>query len=171
MRGTLIGGSAVATKPASPVPSVQQYFLPLAALGFLLTGVSLFDLGYSWFPMRFGNEEWELGTISRTFDGLPLGTVGLGFLTVVATAKRSRIGLGVLAVVFTIGVIVLLGMVALYALNVPVALGAAPPQAVPVLKRAVARTAVFMTLYLPFYGWLSWFTWRQFSNSRKGAGE
>ena len=171
MRGTLIGDSAATRKPAAPGRLDAHFLTPLAALGGLLVLVSAFDLGFAWFPLNLGNEEWEFGTISRTFDGLALGTVGLGFLMVAGTAQRSRAVLAGLAAVFTVSVIVLLAMVALYALNAPVALGAAPARAQSVLERAVARTSVFMVLYVGFYVWSTWFVWRRLKSIGKGASE
>lgn len=170
MRGALIGGPAN-EKTAVPATAAPQSFLaPLVALGWVLVGVSAVDLGFAWFPPRFGFGEWEFGTVSRTFDGLALGTIGLVLLTVGAVAYQGRRRLLALSVLYALSLLVLIGMAALYALNAPVALARVPLEAKRVLTHAVMRTALFICLYLPLYGWLSWFTWRQYRAVDKGAG-
>ncbi len=128
------------------------------------------DLGLAWYPPRFGYGEWEFGTASRTFDGLAIGTIGMVSLTVAAVAANGKKRLLALAIVYGLALVVLLGIAGLYALNAPVALARVPLQARQLLTHAVIRTSLFILFYLPLYGWLGYFTWRQYRAVDKGAG-
>lgn len=170
MRGTLLGGPAQ-DKPAAPLATVPLTFLaPLVALGLALVAVAAVDLGLAWYPPRFGYQEWEFGTASRTFDGLALGTIGLVLLTVGAVASRGKRRLLALVIVHVLALFVLLAVAGLYALNAPVALARVPLEARQLLTHAVIRTSLFILFYLPLYGWLALFTWRQYRAVHQGAG-
>lgn len=169
--GAVLGGPAQ-TRTAAPTGTApaQPFLVPLVALGLVLVGVSAVDLGLAWFPPRFGFGEWEFGTVSRTFDGLALGTIGLVVLTVAAVKGGRRRSLLALAILYSVAVLVLLGMAILYGLNAPVALARVPVEAKRVMAHAVVRTTLFIVLYVALYGWMSRFTWRQYRAEMRGAG-
>ena len=143
---------------------------PFVAFGLVLAAVGIVDIGLAWWPLRFGVGEWEFGTASRTFDSLALGTTGFVLLTVAASIERRVWALRTLAVAATVACVALLGVLMLYGLNAPIALGAITEQARPLLKQAMLRTLCFAGLYITLYGWLGWFTWRRCGAVRKGAG-
>ena len=60
-------------------------FRVAGVIGIVIALVGLTDLAFAWFPLEWGNLEWEFGTSSRTFDGLPLSTIGIGALAASAT--------------------------------------------------------------------------------------
>jgi hypothetical protein len=78
-----------------------------------------------------------------------------------ATLKRwplvQRISAGVAAVVL----LLLLMAYALYALNIPVALGAVSGEAHHMMERAIVRTTIFALMYFVLFGWVTWFAWRR----------
>ena len=135
----------------------------VTALGAALTVVGWTDLALLWFPSNFGSPEWEFGTISGHFDGMPLGTLGLVTLCIAALGLGRRRTARVLAAILMTIAVTLLGIFALYLLNVPVALGGVPPQLVPTIQKAILKTTVFAVTYLALYGWLALYLWR---NSR-----
>lgn len=137
------------------------------ALGSAIAAVGLIDLGFAWLPWQFGNREWEFGTVARTFDGLALPTVGFALMTAGALGMRSRAVLLVNAALSSVLLLALVGGVALYALNLPVAHQALPPEARGLLERSAMRTGGFVAVFLAFYGWLSWFTWRAVPRFRR----
>lgn len=168
MAKVLIGEApAKAASPARGRVDGASLFAPAFALGLLLCLVAAIDLGFVWFPLRFGNGEWELVNSGRTFDAMTLPTVGLVLLAVAAALRGSRWLFGAVAAVATLLLLCLLLAAGLYALNVPVALGAVPDQAKSALVRSMVRTALLMSLYLPMYGWFSWFTWRRFGAAKR----
>lgn len=139
---------------------------PLVAFGLVLVGVGVVDLGFAWWPLRFGVGEWEFGTASRTFNSLALGTTGLVFLVVGASARRSRGWLRVLTVISVLGFLFVVGTFGLFALNAPVALRAVPAQGHSTLVRSIVRTTAFAVLYMVFFAWLSRYTWRRGSGAK-----
>ncbi|HEX6135407.1 MAG TPA: hypothetical protein VFZ24_15665 [Longimicrobiales bacterium] len=161
----VILGSAAGAKAATRAQRVPAgLFL---ALGLAITAVGFIDLGFAWFPWRFGNGEWEFGTVSRTFDSLALVSVGIGLVAAAAVSRPSRWLIGTVAAVATIVLLGLLGSILIYALNLPVALRAVPAGASGALQRAVMRTSGFMLVYVAFYTWLTVYGWRSFRLSRE----
>ena len=93
--------------------------------------------------------------MSATVDGLPLSTLGLAALLLGASASGSRRGLWVAAVWAAWVLVVLLAGAVLYALTVPVALGALGPAGLEApLGRAVIKTSSLLVIYLLFYSWM-----------------
>lgn len=155
-------------RPAQPAPAVAL-FPPVLALGLTLVGVALIDHGLSWLPLRLGSAEWEFGTISRTFDGLALGTIGMMLITCAAVLRNSAVFLRALAFVLALLFAFLLASAFVYALSAMVALAATPPEAASLVRRAVARTSAFAVLYLVLYGWAVWFIWRRAGAAKGGV--
>jgi hypothetical protein len=130
-------------------------------VGFAIAIVGWTDLTLLWYPLQFGNPEWEFGTISAHLDGMPLGTLGL------ATFAAGAVGLGwrrttrVVAVVCLLVMLLILGIGVIYLLVVPVALQGAPPAVKPGLVKAMVKAGVFAATYAVLYGWLGWFLLRR----------
>ena len=170
MAKVLVRGAAAKTERSQPIRSATDSLsLPVLALGIALSTVALVDLAFVWLPLRLASPEWEFATIARTFDALALGTVGLVLGLIAALRSGSRWGQLLLGGVFVVAFVVQLSAVLVYVLNVPVALNTVPDEARGPLLRAILRTACLMSVYVPLYGWLSWFTWRRFGAKRKEA--
>ena len=143
----------------SPSVLISQPLRPVDGLA-LTAGIFIILIGWvdiliGWFPLGFGSPEWEFGTVSATVDGLPLSTLGLVVMLMGASESGSRWGLWVSAVWAGWVLAVLVACGVLYALTVPVALGALGPQGLEVpLARAVLKTSTLMVIYFCFYGWM-----------------
>src|SRR5262245_56246877 len=61
------------------------YLLGWSGLVYILVGG--IDILLAWYPIEFGNAEWEFGTISATLDRLPLATVGAMFILAAGVAR------------------------------------------------------------------------------------
>ena len=133
----------------------------LMALGIAVAAVGWADLALLWYPLNFGNEGWEFGIISTTFEGLPLGTVGLALFAVGGLGRNLRIPLRVLAVVFTLIAISLLCIYVIYLLDVPLALRNVQAELLPALKKGMAKTTLAALTYTAFYSWSAWYLWRK----------
>ena len=126
----------------------------------LVAGVFVIILGWvdilvGWFPLGFGSPEWEFGAVSATVDGLPLSTLGLVATLLGASASGVRWGLWTAAVWAAWVLAVLIWAAVLYALTVPVALGALGPGGLQgPLGRAVIKTSTLIAVYMCFYGWI-----------------
>ena len=113
------------------------------------------DILVGWFPLGFGSPEWEFGAVSATVDGLPFSTLGMVATLLGASASGSRAGLWVAFVWAAWVLVVLVAAAVLYALTVPVALGALGPAGLQApLGRAVIKTSTLLAVYMCFYGWM-----------------
>ena len=114
-------------------------------LTFLLVGGV--DFALTWFPMELGNREWAFGTVSQSFNGLPILVLGLGLLTAGAL-ECERWWWAWLAMVACGGLVIRIGFgLAIWAGNVSLALETVPPELGLGLRKAVGKTATQATIY------------------------
>lgn len=144
-------GSAPASEPrasqASPPPANFAWSV-LGWLGLVFVVTGLLDQALAWFPLRFGNPEWEFGTVSHTFDNLPLTLLGTAL--VLASAAQRRVGWATraaAALCWLLAAVLLVGLV-VFLLDVPVALRAVTQPALRgQLMRAIVKAVVQGVLY------------------------
>jgi hypothetical protein len=141
------GGQADGTSRKSTLaPDVGWSLLSWVGATFLTIG--LFDLALGWYPARFGNPEWEFGTIARTLDNLPITVLGLALALAGAVARGGTWAIRGMAAAALVLAALLLTALAVYALDVPLAFRVVTdPLARMGLKRAVAKSLLQGTLY------------------------
>jgi hypothetical protein len=135
-------------------PSAAWTVLGWAGFIFLVVGGSDFVL--TWYPTAFGNREWEFGTVTASFNHLPIIVLGLGLLYAGAL-QSARKGWAALVLVLATGLTiwVLLGAI-IWATNVPLALQAAPPEVMTGIKKALVKTAIQSLAYPMILGYMAW---------------
>ncbi len=142
----------------------------LMVLGLALTVVGFTDVGLLFFPGRWASVDWEFGTVSAAFEGLPLGTIGLGLMCAAAAARGRRMAMGVLAVIQLVLSLVLILMLLVFLLDVPVVVRAVDPAMRPTVMKSLVKTGamalVYVVLYLTFGIWVV----RRMRATPKGAG-
>lgn len=138
-------------------------------VGAVIAIVGWTDLAFAWFPLEWGNPEWEFGTSSRTFDGLPLATIGVGAIAASAVGLGSRRGMLLTLALVLVSLLLVFGAALMYWLTVPPAWAAAPDSILASLKIAALRTSIFMILYLAAYSWLAFFLWRRWRGLPSGG--
>lgn len=142
----------------------------LMVLGLALAIVGFTDVGLLFFPGRWASVDWEFGTVSAAFEGLPLGTLGLGLMCTAAVARGRRIALGVLGVLQFVLALALILMLLVFLLDLPVVLRAVDPAMRPTLMKSLVKTGamavVYVALYLTFGIWVV----RRMRVTPKGAG-
>lgn len=126
-------------------PSRAWAALGWIGLAFLVVGGA--DFALTWYPMDFGNREWEFGSVTASFNGLPILVLGLGLLLTssVLTGRRWWALLAAL-VAFGLLVWIVVGVV-LWITTVPLALQTVPIEVATGMKKAVAKTAVQSVVY------------------------
>jgi hypothetical protein len=126
-------------------------------LAFLVVGGS--DFALVWFPLNFGNPEWEFGTVTQSFNGLPILLLGLGLL-VAGADQVGRRWWGTLGLGAAVGLLlwVLMGFV-IWANRVSLALETVPDELEVGIQRAVAKTLVQAITYSAALGYLAWKGW------------
>ncbi|HKI95661.1 MAG TPA: hypothetical protein VJ992_10255 [Gemmatimonadales bacterium] len=145
--------------PLAPAPDFGWGMLQTIGIVFILVGG--LDIALAWAPLHFGSAEWEFGTVSATFDSLPLPTMGALFILAGAAAQGQRRMIRWVAgiLVAVAGAVVLAGL--LYATNIPLALHSAPNPVVETgLKKAVVKALGQMVLYPLAFVWIAWRAWR-----------
>lgn len=121
----------------------------VSLLGTAFTVVGLVDLGLLWNPSDFGSSSWEFATLSQTFGGLPMTTLGLGLLAFgFLIQPRSRpIQIRIMAIIFGFVAVGLLAMGVLYFTVAPEVMRQAPPEAVSALNRAIVKNVAEIIIY------------------------
>lgn len=125
-------------------------------LGWVLLLSGGADFALSWYPMNFGTPEWEYGTVTSSFNVLPLILLGLGLLVAGSAATARRWWSITAAVVAFLLLLFLLFAGMVWATNLPLALGAAQGVALTGLKKAIVRTSVQLVLYTPLLMLIGW---------------
>lgn len=146
--------------PLASTPRGVVRLLSVAGATLAVAGIG--DLALFLWPPRFGDPEWEFGTVAHLIDALPLPTMSLLLLGLAAVGtRRGRGWPRVISVGLTIAVCALVVLLALFLLDIPVALralavvaahGRPPdPSIHPGLARVVGKTCAFGGAYV--IGW------------------
>jgi len=136
-------------------------WIALGGVGVLFVAVGLVDLVMAWTPPRFGNADWEFGTVTAMFNNLPVPAMGLGLALASASARRATRATRAVGVVAAVVAIWCLVGALLYGLTLPLALGSitepGPRQA---LVTSSVKTLVQILLYTLFFLWLARLSWK-----------
>ena len=123
--------------------------------------VAAADLALAWYPLRFGDAEWEFGTVTAVFGGLPLLTMGLGLSFGAAVARGNLVRLRIVSIVLGVVGVLLLGSMVLYLTTVPVALATETDPLIKTgLNKAILKTSVEGVLYPLCYLWIAMLGWK-----------
>lgn len=123
--------------------------------GLILGLIGWIDVLLLWYPFRLGDAEWEFGTVSATFDALPLATIGL---VAVAVAAKVAAGPGVRKLVAgfaIVAAVALLAAAVLFGLSFVQGWGNIPDEASWMLIRAGVKGTLFAMAYTGLYLWLA----------------
>lgn len=123
-------------------------------LAFLLVGG--FDFLLTWYPMDFGNREWEFGTVTASLNGLPVPTMGLALLLAGALLLERRWWAGVVGLAAFGACLWVLAAGVLWLTNVPLALETVPAEVETGLKKALVKSALQGVIYPPILAFLGW---------------
>lgn len=134
----------------------------LMALGAAFAIVGLVDLALLWRPLALGNPVWEFGTVSGTFDNVPIGALGITLVTfgLIRHPRRSAVWLRVAAALFGVVTLGLLGLGVVYALATPAVLTQAAPQTMVVLRGTILKNVVELIAYVLAFGVMTLVAWR-----------
>jgi hypothetical protein len=123
----------------------------------LVTGVVLLivggtDLALLLFPLKFGDLEWEFGTMSALYNGLPVPSMGAALILAGGLATERAGAVVAVLLWCVIMTVVLLGGSVLYLLNIPLALRSVAPEVERApLYSAVAKACVAAAAYLALH--------------------
>lgn len=144
-----------AGQPALPPTDLGWRLLGWVGLVFLVIG--LLDLSLGWYPPRFGDAEWEFGTVTRTLDSLPISVLGLAMA--MASSVQRRVTWAMRSAALLCGILAACLVVAfvIFLLDIPVALRTVTD---PVLRagldRAIVKAIVQGVLYPTVLATVGW---------------
>lgn len=139
---------------SSADPDRARYILMVSGAALALIG--WMDAVLLWYPLGFGDPEWEFATTSGFVDAIPLGTLGILALAAGAVAQGARKILVALSVIFPLIAVAVMASGVLFALNAVIAWKSVDPAYHVVLQRAVLKTSVLGVVYVALYLWLGW---------------
>jgi hypothetical protein len=130
----------------------EAWFL-LGWLGIAFVVLGFADIALGLYPLAFGNQEWEFGTVSAILNGFALPTMGFYLLLGSLVSRGKGIGARVLALVMIVVAVLLVVLGLLYATAIPLALKSVSGNAVVALgmKKALVKAAVLLVGYLALY--------------------
>ena len=142
-------------------PSPDMGWFLLGAVGLVFFGVGLFDVVLAWYPLNFGNPEYEFATYSQVMNFLPLPVLGLAMFLAGGVARGIKWVPRFVAVVLVLMVVGILAGAVLYATNVPLALKAIKePVILTGLKKQIFKTAFQSVVYPLLLVYVSVKAWR-----------
>lgn len=118
----------------------------LGWVGLAMLVAALGSMASVWVPARFGNVDWEFGTVADSFVAMPLLVMGLGACFASAVARQRSTALLALGVGFVLLLLWLLGSGVLFSTTAVMAWQRAEEASGLVavgVKRVVARTVWF----------------------------
>ena len=135
--GVVVAGPAKARPRA-----VDRGWKVVGWFGALLAAIGLTDVALYWYPLAFGSPEWQFGTVAQSFGALPLATIGLAAMAAALYVNHARMTMLVTAALLLgIGLLVMAAL-AMFVMNVPMALQAAQGAQAPAVHRGIVRTTI-----------------------------
>jgi hypothetical protein len=138
-------------------------FLRWSGLAFFILGVT--DVALVWLPTSFGNREWQFATVTASFNGTPVLLLGLIMVVTAASWEGRRWWSLAGGVVAAFSFLLVLGAVAIWASNVPLALQAVEGVVLTGLKKAVFKTSVQSVILPIFFGGIAFQGFRGFRSA------
>jgi hypothetical protein len=138
-----------------PAPDYGWQLLGWVGGVLLIAGV--LDIGLAYYPLMFGNPNWEFGTVGTSLNALPVPMLGLALLLGAAVARGWALGMRVWSIVAIVAAVLILAAAFFWALNLPLAFKSVQePVARLALKKSVAKTAAQVVLYPVAFAWIGW---------------
>jgi hypothetical protein len=165
----LIGKPETAPARGAATRPAESLGPAIAAIGAAIALIGWADVILLWFPPDPGSPEWELGSLSATFESLPLATLGFSALILGLAAARARFRLLAAGIASWITTFALAGALALLLLNLPIALRMIAPELRVPMQIALAKSLGMAVIYVALYASLGWFALRRFRRSAGAA--
>lgn len=138
-----------------PAPDFGWQLLGWVGGVLLIAGV--LDIGLLYYPLMFGNPNWEFGTVGTSLNALPVPLLGLALLLGAAVARGWTLGIRIWGILAIVAAVLILAAAFFWALNLPLAFKSVQePVARLALKKSVAKTVLQAVLYPVAFAWIGW---------------
>lgn len=131
----------------------------LGWIGLVFLVVGGMDFVLVWSPTNFASREWQFGSVTQSFNGLPILLLGIGLLTVAGEqAERAAfqwLGTGGAALLL----LAVVGGFVLWLSNVSLAMTTVPDNLARGVQEAIVKTAVQSVAYTAALGYLLGRAW------------
>ena len=127
----------------------------LSWVGAAFVILGFMDIALAWYPVQFGNPDWEFGTIGGTMSALALPHLGLYLMLASAIARGQKSTTRAMGVVMIVLLLSIVGLGVVFLTVVPLALkslAAAAPLVVQSAKRAILKALLLGTGYCVLLG-------------------
>ena len=141
------------TRSRSVVPDVPRAWRWAGLFSLVLLLAGLGDWAIALVPFHLGTLEWEFGTITALFAGLPLVTIGFAGVLAASIARGVRWQTVATAVTILMFALLIIGALVIFLLDVPVALQSVQGVALLGIKKAIAKNVLFGLLFFAAYFW------------------
>ena len=148
------GGTVLTSKPArsasTVVPgsaSALAGWTVLGRLGVVLAIIGLADFALVFYPGRFGEPTWEFAAVDAAFSSLPVFTIGLALMAGAGLARGFVRRTRAVAVLCVLLAVVIVGLMLLYATNIPLAIRMSPPEVLPGIYKSIIRTVLMGVVF------------------------
>ena len=148
---TALAASRESTRGRALAPDTEQAWRWIGWFALVLAIAGLGDWTLAWFPLHFGNTEWEFATIVSTFAALPLVTMGLAGMAGSAVARGVRWQMRAIGVIVLLWGLVIVAALLVFLLDVPVALRMVQGPAHLGVQKAIAKTVLLGVLFSAVY--------------------
>lgn len=158
MKGIVVGdGTGRVPQGPSPEAAANAGFW----FGLLIAIPGWIDVLMLYSAPRWASIDWEFGTITSTFDALPLGTVGLVLAALGAVGSGRPVSLKLMALLSALLLLALGAAAVIFALDIPVVLRAVRPDMSSAVKVSMLKTSMTAATYLVVYASMTVFCWRR----------
>lgn len=161
----LVGREGEAPVVLGPAPEVGWRLL--GGAGFAFAMVAATDLALAWYPLGFGNAEWEFGTVTAVLNNFPLLIMGLGLLFSSAVGRGKAGLLKTISGLWLLLALMVVAMLALYARRIPEALQVVTdPLLREGIRESMAKVVVQGVLYPLAFAWMGIKGWKYASSEQ-----
>lgn len=122
-----------------------------------------------WSPPNFASREWQFGSVTQSFNGLPILLLGVGLVTV-AGEQAERVAWQWLGTGAAAGLLlVIVGGSLLWVSNISLAMASVPDNLAQGVREALMKTGVQSVSYTVALGYLLRRAWSGRKRKKEGA--
>jgi hypothetical protein len=145
--GILLSPKTARGGATTPLAAADAGWTLLGRFGVVLAIVGFADFLLVFYPGRFGDPTWEFAAIDAAFSSLPVLTIGLALMLAAGAAGGAVKWVRTCAAFAILLAVAILGLMLMYATNIPLALRLSPPEVLPGIYKSIIRTVLMAVVF------------------------